>query len=90
MGSAGFLLIFAGVNAANLVLSGKTNSSRVLSATGVFVCIVALIALIWHTVTVSFNSIWILIVMVASSFAVEAIYRSITGRRIKKIHKNNR
>jgi len=89
MGSAGFLLIFAGVNAANLVLSGKTNSSRVLSATGVFVCIVALIALIWHTVTVSFNSIWILIVMVASSFAVEAIYRSITGRRIKKIHKNN-
>lgn len=89
MGSAGFLLIFAAVNAANVVLFRKTGSSRVLSLLGAIVCLIALFALMWHTINVSFNSIWILVIMVVSSFAVEAIYRKITGRTIRKILKNS-
>jgi len=48
-GSAGFLLIFAAVNGANVVLADNTHSKRWLSLTGVVLCLGALASLLRQT-----------------------------------------
>ncbi len=83
MGSAGFLLIFAGVNLANVVLAKKTGARRWLSALGALVCVIALIALLWKTIETAPGRIWILVGLVGGSLALELIYRAITGRHIR-------
>lgn len=87
MGSAGFLLIFGAVNASNAHLCKKTASCRWISLTGVFVCFIALLSLMWYTFTNSPRDLFILFFMLGSAFTIEAIYRKSTGRYIKKIHK---
>ena len=87
MGSAGFLLIFGAVNAANVRLHQKTKSKKWLSIMGIVACIVALITLIWYVMTTSPADIYVLIAMVFLAFAVEGVYRKYTGRKIKKIHR---
>ncbi len=84
MGSAGFLIIFAAVNASNAYLSEKTGSRRWISVLGAIVCCGAVVALIWQTVRSSPSEIWILAVMIGLSFVGEASYRKVTGRVIKK------
>ncbi|MEZ5335146.1 MAG: APC family permease [Methanolobus sp.] len=84
MGSAGFLLIFGAVNAANLRLSKKTGSVRWISLTGIIVCLLALATLIWYTLINSPKSILILVFMVISAFATESFYRKHTARLLKK------
>ena len=84
MGSAGFLLIFAAVNASNTHLYQKTKSIRLISITGVIVCAVALFTLIWYTLNNYPKDIFILLFMLGFAFAIEAIYRKLTGRYIKK------
>ena len=49
MGSAGFLLIFAAVNAANAILANKTGSRTWIPIAGVVLCLGALGSLIWET-----------------------------------------
>jgi len=83
MGSAGFLLIFAAVNGSNLRLHRKTAGRRLISGCGVVVCLAALGALVWQTATRSSKDLWILALMVASAFAIEAIYQTLTGRVIR-------
>jgi amino acid transporter len=83
MGSAGFLLIFAAVSAANLRLRRRTGSSAWIAAAGVCASLCAFCALLWHALTTSSTEIWILVIMLAVSFAVEAGYRKITGRVIR-------
>jgi amino acid transporter len=83
MGSAGFLLIFAAVNAANAVLAGDTRSRRALSLIGVALCIGALGSLIWQTARSSPAQLWFLFAMVAAAFLIEAAYRIVTGRTIR-------
>ncbi len=75
MGSAGFLLIFAVVNAANLGLAQKTNSRGWISMLGVILCLGALASLIGYTIKQSPGHVWILIAMVLLSFTVEGAYR---------------
>lgn len=87
MGSAGFLLIFAAVNTANLRLYKKTASHRVISAFGIVLCLGALVALIWQVAATSPGEIWILVVMIGSAFTIEKIYRKYNGREIR-LHKN--
>jgi hypothetical protein len=82
MGSAGFLLIFAAVNAANMRLHTKTSSRIWISGIGVVVCLIALGILTWHTATTAPEELRVLIVMVGSAFTIEAIYRRLTGRVI--------
>jgi amino acid transporter len=84
MGSAGFLLIFAGVNGANVRLYAKTGSHRWIAALGVIVCLSALGALVWQKTTASPKELWILGVMVGLVFAIEALYRGVTGRIIRR------
>lgn len=83
MGSAGFLLIFASVNASNFRLSRATHSRRSLALLGTIVCILALGALIWQRTTESPKELWILVVMVGAAFLIEIIYRGFTGRIIR-------
>ena len=83
MGSAGFLLIFAGVNGANVRLYAQTGSHRWIAALGVIVCLSALGALVWQRATTSPKELWILGIMIGLAFAIEAVYRGVTGRVIR-------
>lgn len=87
MGSAGFLLIFGAVNAANVRLHQKTKSKKWISIMGIVACIVALITLIWYAMTTSPADIYVLIAMLFLAFAVEGVYRKYTDRQIKKVHR---
>ena len=80
MGSAGFLLVFAAVNVANLRLRRKTSSRGWLSAAGAVACLGALGALIWQRLQVAPAQLWILLAMLGLAIAVEAVYRGLTGR----------
>ncbi len=83
MGSAGFLLIFASVNAANIKKSKKTGSKKWISFLGVFLCIIALGLLIVQTLRTSPGDIWVLVVMFGLAFIIEGSYRKF--KRKKKI-----
>jgi len=82
MGSAGFLIIFAMVNAANVVLHKETKSKSWLSGFGVLASTSALAILLWQETLRSVSNIFILIFIVAMSFVAEAVYRRFTGRTI--------
>jgi len=82
MGSAGFLIIFAFVNAANVRLHRKTNSQIWISAIGAIACITAFGALIWRISESMPSKLWLLGIMLTAAFSIEAIYRAITGRQI--------
>jgi len=82
MGSAGFLLIFAAVNAANLRLARDTGSQQWIPGLGIGTCIGALVALLWQTATTSPQQLWILGIMLGLAVAIEALFRALTGREI--------
>jgi amino acid transporter len=86
MGSAGFLLIFGAVNAANLRMVNRTGSNRWIPLAGLLACAVALAALLWHTWTTSPARILVLAAMVVLSVAIEIVYRLATGREIRLTH----
>ncbi len=85
MGSAGFLLIFAAVNAAHVRLYAKTGSHRWIAILGVAVCLSALGALIWQRATTSPKELGVLGVMVGLAFTIEIVYRVVTGREIRPL-----
>jgi amino acid transporter len=75
MGSAGFLLIFAAVNAANLRLAVRTGSRRWIPVMGVILCIGALYSLIRYTGRHDPTQLWVLAAMLLLAFVVEGVYR---------------
>ncbi len=83
MGSAGFLIIFATVNAANYKKFDETNSHRWIPALGFLLCSVALIALIWQTIMTNPSHIWVLIGMLLLSFGIEFIYQEYRKHEFK-------
>jgi len=89
MGSAGFLLIFAAVNASNARLSSTTGSRRWISVLGAIACLAALVILIWQRGMTSPKELWVLAAMVGSAFLIENIYRRATGRTIKSLYKRS-
>jgi len=80
MGSAGFLLIFASVNGANVIMAKKTRSRKWLSLIGVGLCLGALGTLIWQVQSNAPQQIWFLLAMLGISFFVEGSFRVLTGR----------
>jgi len=80
MGSAGFLLIFAAVNGANVVLAKETQGRRVLSLLGVGLCLGALGSLIWRIGNTSPKQLLFLLVMIGVAFFIELTFRVVTGR----------
>lgn len=84
LGSAGFLLIFAAVNAANVHRARETRSRAWISVLGVFACGAALAALVWQTATSSPEKLWVLVAMVGLAALIEGGYR--LGRREIRLH----
>jgi hypothetical protein len=82
LGSAGFLLIFAAANAANVRHASHTGSLVWISVVGTVACLVALGALIWQTATTSPANLWILVAMLALAFGIEGAYR-LTKRELR-------
>ena len=80
MGSAGFLLIFAGVNAADARLSGETGGSRPLAWVGAALCLLALAVLVGQTWQDDPARLGILAGMGAAAVGVEWLYRRLGGR----------
>ncbi|WP_206370420.1 APC family permease [Solimonas marina] len=74
MGSAGFLVIFAIVNAANFKQAHAVGSSRLIAGLGTLACAFALGALVWHTLQTDAAQLWVLIVMVGIAAAIEGAY----------------
>jgi amino acid transporter len=83
MGSIGFLLIFAAVNAANVKLANKTQSKRWLSWIGIGLCLGALASLLWHNASRSPQQLWIPVVMIGAAFLIEVSFRLATDRTIR-------
>ena len=79
LGSAGFLLIFAAVNAANVRHARQTNSHRWISATGSVACLVALGALCWQTGTTAPAKLWVLAAMIGLAVLIEGGFRLTKG-----------
>ncbi len=84
MGSAGFLLIFAAVNAANTRRSDEKTAARVVSAIACLGCLGALTALIVYSAEENPSSLWLLAVLLGVPVAVEVIFR-VAGRDRLKI-----
>jgi amino acid transporter len=85
IGSAGFLIIFAAVNAANLRLRRKTVSNLLLPLFGAVLCTLALGLLVWKTTQDAPHKLLILVCIVGVSFVIEVLYRGLTGRRIRPL-----
>jgi amino acid transporter len=83
MGSAGFLLVFAAVNGANVVLSEQTGSRRWIPVLGIVLCLGALASLVWQIGQRSPSHLWILLAMLLSAFLVEGAYRFFKGRKLQ-------
>jgi hypothetical protein len=75
LGSAGFLLVFAAVNAANARHAPHTNSHRWISAAGAIACLLALGALIRQTAMTGPAKLWVVAAMVALALTIEGGYR---------------
>ena len=84
MGSSGFLLIFATVNAANVRLATVTNSRRWISILGLGLCLAALAVLVVQRAVEAPGELGVLAGLMASAFVIEVVYRKTTGRVIKK------
>ncbi len=83
MASAGFLFIFAAVNAANFKLAKETHANRLICAMGFTSCVIATFAIILYKWNTDPIKILALLVLLLASFLIELIYRKATGRRIK-------
>ncbi len=82
LGSAGFLLIFAAVNAANVRQARETNSRRWISRAGLVACIAAFGALVWHSAATDPAKLWVLVIMLGIAVGIEGGYR-LAGREIR-------
>lgn len=87
MGSSGFLLIFAAVNASNARLSSITGAKRWISILGAIICLGALATLIGQRAMTSPKELWVLVAMVGAAFLIETVYQKATGRIIKSSYK---
>jgi amino acid transporter len=83
MGSAGFLLIFAAVNIANVVLAKQTRSRVTVSVLGALLCLAALAALLWQTIWSAPARVWVLVAMAAAALAIELAFRVASGRTLR-------
>jgi amino acid transporter len=86
MGSAGFLLIFAAVNAAQMRQARRAGSRGWIAGAGVVACLGALAALLWQTASTSPRQIWVLGAMVGLAVAIEGSYRLGKKREIRLSH----
>jgi amino acid transporter len=85
IGSAGFLIIFAAVNLANVRLRHRTGGAWWISGPAFAACLAALGALLWRTAEHTPGKLWVLGVMLALAFGIETAYRVIRSREIRLV-----
>jgi len=83
-GSAGFMIVFAAVNAANFRLFQRTRSRRWLSLIGIVGCFAALLLLLAQSILENPWKPAIPTGMFLISFFIEVIYRKLSGRTLKQ------
>jgi len=84
-GSAGFIIVFAAVNAANFRLFRQTRSRRWLPLLGTAACFAALVMLIAQTAMENPWKVAILAAILLMSFLIEIAYRRFSGRILKQV-----
>lgn len=82
MGSSAFLVIFAAVNYANFRLRREVGSSGALALLGVLLCLLALGAVLYYTLTTDPATVWVLVGMVVVSFAVQILLLVVRRPRV--------
>jgi len=87
VGSAGFLLIFALVNLANLRLRHETKSNALISTLGFILCLGSLMVLLYRSLEISPTGLLVVIAILAASWTIEYVYRRITKREIKPYYR---
>lgn len=80
LGSAGFLVVFAAVNAAAFTLARETGARRPLTALATLACAAAFVTLLVHTGRESPRALWVFAGLIVSSAAFEALYPRLAGR----------
>jgi len=83
LGSAGFLAIFAAVNAAAWKLAAETNASRILSGTAFLACLAALVVLVIHTCQRNKGATALLALVLGGALLFELAYPRLRGRPLK-------
>jgi len=80
MGSAGFLLLFAAVNAAGVKLAVEAKAKRGICVVGTIACVAALVALLHDTYENSPHALIVFGAMVGAAVLFELIYPKLSGR----------
>ena len=75
LASAGFLIVFAAVNVANVKLARRTHSRRWISVLGAGACVGALLALMGHIATTRPTDLLVLAALLVLTFVGEATYQ---------------
>jgi len=81
MGSTGFLLVFAAVNAANARRADERPHARLVSGAGAAGCAAALVALVGHAAMTDPSSLWLLAALLGVPTAIELVFRA-AGRSL--------
>jgi amino acid transporter len=76
LGSAGFLLAFAAVNAANVRLHRRTSSQAWISAIGCVACLAALGTLVVERALTAPGQLWVLATLLGLAVGIEAGFRA--------------
>ena len=83
LGSAAFLLIYAGVNIGHLKLHKKTNGNSILIVTAILGNLISLCILIYYLLIHYILTLVVLVFVLTSSFLIEWIYERYSKRIIK-------
>ena len=83
MGSAGFLIIFAAVNWANVRLWKETRSIRFISALGTGLCLGAIGFLVYETILKAPKNLLVLGIMLGLALTLELLYYHMKGRKME-------
>ena len=85
MGSAGFLVIFAAVNAAAFRLSSTVKARRVITGLATLSCVAALAALLGNTYETNPTALWVFAAMMTGSLLFELAYPRMVSRPIRNL-----
>ncbi len=85
IGSAGFLVIFAAVNAAAFKLGDQIGARRPITGLSTVACLGALVALLGHTATTNPRALFVFGGVIVAAGLFELIYPRITGRSFESI-----
>jgi len=83
-GSLGFLIIFAGVNLANVKLADYTNSNRLISLVAFILCVISITVLVGYNLKHNPDSLTSAFIVLVLTFAFEFVYRFLTNKRLSE------